>query len=243
MPATPRERAVSALASGAILIGMVAMLVIGLRPPAFREKVTSLIAVAFAPDQPRRPPPPPPPPPRADKAAAPRERAAPAALRNAATQIVAPPPALPLAVAPIIVAPKAGTGSAAANGAADVPGTGSGAGGLGNGTGGGGTGGSGTGQGAAIRAQQTRGRLSPRDVPDGLIPPGGSASVSVHFTITPAGRAVDCRVTRSSGDPDVDAVPCRLIEDRYRFRPARDRSGQLVEDQIDETHTWFEPIK
>src|SRR3546814_1288123 len=38
--------------------------------------------------------------------------------------------------------------------------------------------------------------------------------VEVRFTIQPTGRVTGCRVTRSSGDPALDATTCRLIADR-----------------------------
>lgn len=234
-----RDRAMAAVASAAILAGLAAVLVVGLRPPAVSRAIGRLIAVSFAPvsSPPRVPPPPP-----ALRTAAPRERPAPTAALRQTSQVIAPTPPVVLVVPPIPSALVAGTGQAAQSGAATA-GTGSGGGDAGNGSGGGGSGGAGDGSGLAARAHQTRGRLSPRDVPDGLIQPGGSVSVGVRFTVQPDGRAVRCSVTRSSGNPAIDAVPCPLIESRYRFRPARDRSQTPVPEIIDETHTWFEPVR
>src|SRR3546814_18128656 len=52
--------------------------------------------------------------------------------------------------------------------------------------------------------------------------------VEVRFTIQPTGRVTGCRVTRSSGDPALDATTCRLIADRFRFRQATNAAGEPV---------------
>ena len=243
MTATARERAFSALLSAAILLGMGAMLVLGLRPDLRRAlRPGDLIAVAF--DQPSPTPEPsrkPPPPPQA-RTSAPRDAPAPAALRATATPIVAPPVPIPLPTAPVIAAPVANTGAAASNGAANVPGTGQGAGGAGNGLGGGGLGGNGLGRapGPETEPRQIKGRLSQRDLPDGLVAPGTEASVGVRYTVLTDGTVGACSVTQSSGIPALDPLPCRLIRERFRFRPARDGWGRPVNAQIVETHTWVE---
>lgn len=244
MAATTSERAVSALLSTAILALLGTMLVLGLRPgfhAALRRG--DLVSIALAPPpspptpEPRRPPPPP-----QDRTSAAKGDPAPAALRNKATAIVAPPVPIVLASAPVIAAPIANTGAAASNGAADLPGIGQGAGGIGNGLGGGGLGGNGAGRppGPETRPRQIKGNLSPRDLPNGLIAPGAEASVGVRYTVLVDGTVGACAVTRSSGIPDLDPLPCRLIRERFRFRPARDGWGRPVAAQIEETHTWVE---
>ena len=40
------------------------------------------------------------------------------------------------------------------------------------------------------------------------------------------GRATDCKVNRSIGDPAIDAATCRLVEQKVRFRPAVDENGR-----------------
>ncbi|MFC3172924.1 energy transducer TonB [Novosphingobium bradum] len=238
-----RERLVSALLSAAILLGMGVMLVLGLRPDLRRAlHPGDLVAVAFSEPTPtpkpsRKPPPPPP-----ARTSAPRGEAAPAALRARATAVVAPPAPVVLAPPPVVAAPLANNGSAASNGAADLPGTGQGSGGFGNGLGGGGLGGNGLGRapGPESRPRQIRGRLSQRDLPDGLLAPGAEASVGVRYTVLTDGTVGDCVVTRSSGIAALDPVPCRLIRERFRFRPARDGWGRPVNAQIVETHTWVE---
>ena len=53
-------------------------------------------------------------------------------------------------------------------------------------------------------------------------------AVILALTISPEGRAVACRIYRSSGLPDTDAVTCRLAQERLRFRPALDAAGDPV---------------
>jgi len=239
---TAKERAISALLSAAILLGMGVMLVLGLSPDlrqALRQG--DLIAVAFSeptptPEPTRKPPPPP------AKSSAPKGDPGAAAIRNRATAVVAPPVPVVLVPPPVVAAPVANTGAAASNGAADVAGQGQGAGGIGNGLGGGGLGGNGLGRapGPDTEPRQIKGKLSQRDLPDGLLAPGEEASVGVRYTVLTDGTVGECVVTKGSGKPALDPLPCRLIRERFRFRPARDGWGRPVNAQIVETHTWVE---
>jgi len=238
---TAKERAISALLSGAIIAGMGIMLVLGLRPD-LRQALhpRDLISIAFsepspAPEPSRKPPPP-------ERTSAPNGEAGAAAIRNKATPVVAPPVQVVLVPPPVVAAPVANTGAAASNGAADVEGTGQGAGGIGNGLGGGGLGGNGLGRAPVpdTEPRQIKGKLSQRDLPDGVLQPGEEASVAVRYVVLTDGTVGDCVVTKSSGKPALDPVPCRLIRERFRFRPARDGWGRPITAQIVETHTWVE---
>lgn len=237
-----KERAVSALLSAAILLGMGVMLVLGLRPDlrqALRPR--DLISVAFSQPTPtpaptRKPPPPP------ARTSAPKGDPGAAAIHSKATPVVAPPVPVVLVPPPMVAAPRANTGAAASNGAAQVAGIGQGAGGAGNGLGGGGLGGNGLGRapGPDTEPRQIKGKLSQRDLPDGLLQPGEEASVGVRYVVLTDGTVGDCIVTKSSGKPALDPVPCRLIRERFHFKPARDGWGRPVNAQIVETHTWVE---
>lgn len=240
MQATPRERALSALASLAIVAGAVAALVAGLKPhwqAAVRSALTAVDIVA-----PPSPPPPrakaPPPPPSARSA--PAGEAGARNLKNRATPVFAPRAVPPLiAPPPITAAPVPALGTTASNGASTLPGPGQGAGASGEGLGGGGTGGTGTGGGLPVRGpRQIAGRLAYQDLPQDLIPPGREAGVEVRYTVNPDGTASHCRIDRSSGFPALDATACRLIEQRFRFRPARDRAGRPVPSTVAEEHVW-----
>lgn len=242
MQATRREQALSALASLAIVVGTVAALVAGLRPDWPQAVRTALTAVDFVTPPPPPPPDPPPPPTRASPA---RQKAAkgdpaPAALKNRASPVFVPrlqPPLIP--PPPIVAAPLAAAGDAASSGAALLPGPGQGAGGSGTGLGGGGMGGTGGGGGIAAKGpRQIKGHLSYDDLPQGLLQPGQEAGATVRYTVNPDGTVSGCRIDRSSGYAPLDATACRLIEQRFRFRPARDRAGNPIAVTLVEDHVW-----
>lgn len=238
-----QERTISAIASAVIVMLIALALVLGLRPGQLARVPASLVSIMF--DQP--------PPPKEkeaehvthrERASAPKGAPSPRNLRNKATQVVAPPPPLPPLAPPppIIAAPVAGTGSAANNGASLLPGPGQGAGGIGSGLGGGGTGGDGNGDGGGgAPPRQVKGKLSYRDMPDAALPPGTDMEVGVRYTVNVDGSVSGCRIDKTSGNPAIDATACRLIEERFRFRPARDRTGRPVSSVIVETHGWVTP--
>ncbi|HEY0011457.1 MAG TPA: TonB family protein [Allosphingosinicella sp.] len=212
-------------------------LVSGLAVDFLRGVETRLKVFAITPD----PPPPPP------------ERVVPAPVRIQRPEGAAAPPSLKSRPSPV-VAPREGprspvraapepkplpTGSARDAGASTMPGTGTGAGGEGSGAGAG-RGGSGTGGGGApARAQRIAGSLDYRDYP------GRRAerveSVGVRFTVAASGSVGDCRVTQSSGNPRLDVATCRIIEQRFRYRPARSASGEPVASIVSTVFDWIPP--
>jgi protein TonB len=241
--ASRRERVGGAVAAFGMVAMFACVLIFGLQAGQVVRRAEALVAITLT--SPPSPPPQPAPPPPQEQASAPAadKAASPRNLKNQATQIVVPTVILLMPPPPVIVAPRAGLGSAASNGAADVPGPGQGAGGVGDGTGGGGSGGSGAGGGGA-GPRQIKGRLSSSDLPDGVLPDGGEISVGVRYAVEVDGTVGACRAERSSGIAVVDATVCRLIQQRFRFKPARDRGGQPVASTIVETHGWIiEPGK
>lgn len=67
--------------------------------------------------------------------------------------------------------------------------------------------------------------IKPDDYPSNALTRGLQGNVVVAFEITIEGRAKNCSVEQTSGQPSLDRVPCRLIENRARFLPARNASG------------------
>jgi periplasmic protein TonB len=182
---------------------------------------------------------PPPPPPAVEEAPEPEGAAAPPAERADPEPVVAPKPIVPLPVPPpVTAAPVAREGAAPSAGAADTPGPGTGAGGTGTGTG---AGGSGTGAGGAARAQRVSGRLEDRDYPRAALRARAEGSVSVRYVVGVDGRARDCAVTRSSGNTDLDSTTCRLIERRFRYRPATGADGRPAAETVTRTFDWSIP--
>jgi len=111
---------------------------------------------------------------------------------------------------------------------------------IGNGSGGG-SGGQGYGgeDAGGTDLELISGEIGIRDYPKHLGNAGIGGRVSMVFTVGVDGRARGCRVTRSSGVAELDALTCRLIEKRFRFRPSTDRYGRPVPDEVDWDHDWI----
>ena len=191
--------------------------------PDFTQQAVDRVLSTFTVTITASPPPPPPPAPQPKAAGAEGE----AGKQAVPTAAKAPVPKVPIAKAP---APKASSTGAAVTSGATAQGSGTGAGGTGAGTGAGGSG-DGQGSGGAAKAVHISGQISnARDFP---VPPGGreariGKSVILALTIAPSGRATACRVYRSSGFPDTDAIACQLAMQRLRFKPATNAAGVPV---------------
>lgn len=239
MVRTPvRDRVVAGLGSAAVVALLGWVLVFGLTVPPVLRRDTVLATIALAP-----PPPPPPPvrnvrkdPPRVPTRAAPREKPSPPNLRSKPAEIVAPPPVvrLPPPPPPVVAAPIAGPGMAATAGASDRPGPGYGAGGRGTGFGGGGDG---DGDGGTP-PEGIKDRLRYRELPERAQATPGS--VEVRYTVEADGSVTHCRASRSSGDRQLDVELCRLMEARFRYRPALDADGNPVRSTVVQDHEWGE---
>ena len=154
--------------------------------------------------------------------------ASPDNLKAEATQIVAPEPVVKIEkISPVVAAPIAGAGNDNDAGASDRPGSGFGSGGQGDGFGSGGT---------ITGPRHLSGAITRKDIPRSVWRSGNRGNVVAHFTVGVDGRASECRVRQSSGHPVLDATTCRLIEQRFRFEPARDARGQAVA----RPYGWFQ---
>ena len=230
MPVSPRERLV-ALAGVLVVQGAIgAALLLGLRVEQLRrsEIVSRLIDVTIAPVPP------------------PRQTARPPVHRNAKHSATAAPRAAPkplggtpgpvpshamTAATPLVPlvpsAPRSGGGTGTG------PALGSGA--------GGGTGGQGFGDSdeGGTDLVQIAGEIRPSDYPRDLRDRGISGRVEMIFTVGTNGRVTSCRITRSSGVPELDALTCRLIQQRFRYRPSTDRYGRPISDEVEGEHDWI----
>ena len=153
-----------------------------------------------------------------------------------AAPVAAPKPKLPPIKPSITAAPTPGVGSESSAGAAPDSGRGSGAGGRGDGTG---AGGSGTGIGGGTRPVWLSGAIRDSDYPRPAARAKVGGEVEVRFTIETTGRVSGCRVARTSGDPSLDAATCRLIEKRFRFKPATDGRGTPIASQYGWRQSWW----
>ena len=218
-----RARAIAAVA--AVHVALATVILTGLNVETVRRAVESMTTIAVI--EPEPPLPPPPPPERRDQAP---EEAGDPGKQAEPTQIVAPPPKIPVS-SPIAAAPVAGQGSATSAGAA-ASGTGTGAGGSGVGRGGGGAGFT-----PARRISKIPDREYRRLAATGL----QSGSVGVTIKVNTDGSASNCRIARSSGDGAIDALMCQLTLRHMRFDPARDPSGRPVAQDVTFVPNWWRP--
>ena len=225
----PRERAYALVAVVFVQAAIGFVLLTGLRVDFTRstEIVQRLVDVTL-----RKPPPPvvpaqPRPKPQRHQAAAPKAAADKLGGSPGPQPAHAPPSVSPVvAVRPSAAPSGGGTGTGPALGA----GAGGGAGGNGYGEDDGGT-----------DLEQIAGEITSRDYPRDLREAGIGGRVGVLFKVEPNGRVGSCTVTRSSGVPELDALTCRLIQQRFIYRPSTDRFGRPIEDEVDGEHDWIAP--
>lgn len=225
----PRERAYALVAVVFVQAAIGFVLLTGLRVDFTRstEIVQRLVDVTL-----RKPPPPvvpvqPRPKPQRHQAAAPKATPEKLGGSPGPQPAHAPPSVTPVvAVKPSVAPSGGGTGMGPALGA----GAGGGAGGNGYGEDDGGT-----------DLEQIAGEITSRDYPRDLREAGIGGRVGVLFKVEPNGRVGSCTVTRSSGVPELDALTCRLIQQRFIYRPSTDRFGRPIEDEVDGEHDWIAP--
>jgi protein TonB len=234
MQASIQERLISALASAIAVILLGYLFLLGMTVEMRVHAAQSMMLLNL-----QTPPKPPEPALHVvrPKTARTSGRASPQNLRDRAAAIVAPKSPVPPPIPPLLIsAPKAGSGVASSAGASDRPGPGEGAGGQGNGSGSGGDG-NGDGDGGAP-PQLIKGRLKFSDMPPALRDGWTGGAVAVRYDVEANGRVGACAVTGSSGSVELDQLTCRLIQQRFRFDPSRDRDGRPVRSTIEESHSW-----
>ncbi len=91
----------------------------------------------------------------------------------------------------------------------------------------------------AERAVQRGGSISDEDYPSSSIRNEEQGTSVATFTISAEGRVVACNASGAS--PTLDAETCKLIMRRFRFRPAKDSSGQPIEETKSQRVTWRLP--
>ena len=178
-----------------------------------------------------------PPPEPTPQATQPQGAAAPPAPK--ATPRPQPSPSPRIVVVPKSAPTVASTGSAPKSGAS-AAGSGSGGAGQGSGTGSGGRG-NGSGGGIAQRAEKIAGELKTRDFPRSGANDRDGKFIVVRYAVGTDGRVRNCRVVQSSGSAEADAITCRLIEKRFRYRPAENAAGNPVADETGWKQWWWRP--
>jgi protein TonB len=239
-----RNDRIKAVIAAALFEGALAyVLVVGLGAgTALRDRIVPPMLVGLLPEKPPAPPPKKKPVEKPNPRPLKEGAASPPNLKATPTEIVRPPrpPVRLPPPPPVAAAPIAGPGAASSAGAAPIPGPGTGSGGQGNGTGSGngGNGPGGGGNGGGGPPRWVKGEIKDKDYPRESAQAGAGGTVFVRFAVETNGRATDCTIMRSSGHEDIDETTCRLIEDRFRYKPGTDRSGRPVRTWLDEHHTW-----
>jgi len=99
--------------------------------------------------------------------------------------------------------------------------------------------------GAHVPARRTRADLSSyfsdADYPAEAIRRGEQGIVAYALNVDEAGRVSACRITESSGSAVLDEATCRILRERARFTPARDRRGRAVPDRVAGRTRWVLP--
>jgi len=226
----PRERALALAAVALVQLGVGIALLRGLNVDISRgsDIVQRLVEVTL----PKPPPPLPAPRVPVKPAEKPHEASAPKAAPEKLGGSPGPKPAhAPPSVTPIV--PMKPTAAPSGGGTGTGPAVGSGAGG---GTGGNGYG---AGEGGGTELELISGDITQRDYPKHLGNAGVGGTVGVSFTVLTNGRVTGCRVTHSSGVPELDALTCQIAVQRFRFRPATDRYGRPVSEVVDWDQEWI----
>jgi len=226
---SPRTRWLTVAGVAALHLAAIAVLIAGLGVEAVVTSVKSVAAFDV------RVPPPPSPEPE-PTASQPQGRAAPPAPR--ATPRPAPPKP-PVVLRPRPAPTAAASGTASRPGASET-GAGSGGGGQGAGTGRGGSG-SGAGGGLSRDVVKVSGELRTKDFPRSGADQRDGRFIIVRYTVDTDGRVRNCRVVQSSGSAEADAITCRLIEKRFRYRPALDGQGNPVPRETGWKQWWWRP--
>jgi protein TonB len=89
-------------------------------------------------------------------------------------------------------------------------------------------------------AVQTGGSISDADYPASAIRAEASGTTRVSIQVGANGRVAGCSVTGSSGNAALDQTACRLIQSRFRYRPAT-QGGQPVATTMSRSITWRLP--
>jgi len=229
-----QDRARSLAAVIAIHAAVGYLLVSGMGMDIAKRVDSEFKVIQISPSQPPEPAP--------DKQPAKAEEgaASPENLRAKPSQIVLSSPEVKLPIeTPVVVAPASGPGNDASAGASDQPGPGMGSGGQGEGSGSG-RGGDGTGDGGIISGpRHLSGAFTRKDIPRSVWNAETRGRVVVRFTVGADGRARDCHIRQTSGHPALDDITCRLIEQRFRFEPARDERGRAVASPYGWVQEWW----
>jgi TonB family protein len=91
----------------------------------------------------------------------------------------------------------------------------------------------------AVRTRASLGNLIGNDdYPAEALRRDEQGTVGFRLSVGADGRVTGCTVTSSSGSAILDSTTCRLMSERARFTPARDRKGRPVADGVKARIVW-----
>lgn len=94
---------------------------------------------------------------------------------------------------------------------------------------------------AAVGATLRSGSISDEDYPSSALRAEAEGTTVARFTIGTDGRVTSCTVTSSSGNSSLDDTTCKLIQRRFRYKPAQDDAGNPVTETKTQRVVWRLP--
>lgn len=94
---------------------------------------------------------------------------------------------------------------------------------------------------AAKSAQHRSGGISDEDYPAAALRQEAEGTTVARYTIGTDGRVTGCSIQSSSGNSTLDDTTCKLIERRFRFRPAQDSDGNPMSETRTQRVVWRLP--
>jgi len=76
------------------------------------------------------------------------------------------------------------------------------------------------------------------DYPAAAARAGIEGSVTFEADVDASGSPTDCRITKSSGHPELDKATCDIIRARAHFKPAHDRAGKPIAGRFSDRTVW-----
>lgn len=90
----------------------------------------------------------------------------------------------------------------------------------------------------AREARLISGAIGDSDLPAAEQQKKEKKPVGIRYKVTADGRVTACSVSRSSGARALDALACKLAEERFQYAPARNAAGDYQEVSLDHVVTW-----
>lgn len=90
----------------------------------------------------------------------------------------------------------------------------------------------------AIPSSEPRNWIGQADYPSLAYKDGRGGAVSFTLAVGLDGSVKSCRVTASSGSPDLDDATCKLIKERGKFHPALDAKGKPIVGNYSSRMRW-----